>query len=37
MTQKPLKNFINEINSKTPKKITPQTKLMFIILMTFGV
>ena len=37
MTQKTFKVFINEIYSKPPKKTMLQTKLMFIILMTFGV
>ena len=36
MTQKNIKIFINEIYSKPPKSIIPQTKQMFIILMRIG-
>ena len=37
MTQKPIKIFVNEIYSTPPKKIIAQTKLTFIISMTYGV
>ena len=36
MTQKNIEIFINEIYSKPPKNIIPQTKQTFIISMTFG-
>ena len=36
MTQKNIKIFINEISSKPTKNFIPQTKQIFIILMTFG-
>ena len=36
MTQKNIKIFINEIYFEPPKSIMPQTKQMFIILMTHG-
>ena len=37
MIQKNIKNFINEIYSKGPKKIMIQTKQTYTILTRFGV